>query len=229
MEKTHHLTASLYFSIAALEAFLNQQMRAHLSSTKTEEEVFDVLRKGQIMSKLKNWPTELTGMPLKLNDGTLDLIVYINDIRGDLTHPKTHGHDIYKKLEGVDPNSVIDAVAEYIVRFHEARGTRYPYWLFGWNYLNLRPDGYEIHIINDQQFCFSLQALNFKVPAAVYVEAEAWRNYFLGSFDGYMAVKQQLAGLDCCEPKLDEFPFRPILCRRWWTAEHHRSCGHVTE
>jgi len=33
MERSHHLTAALYFGLAALEAFLNEQMRKHLSPT----------------------------------------------------------------------------------------------------------------------------------------------------------------------------------------------------
>jgi len=146
-----------------------------------------------------------------------------------LTHPKTQGHDIYKKLEEIDPNSVIEAIAEYIVRFHQAQSTKYPYWLFGWNYLNPRPDGYEIFIINDQQFSFSLQALGFKVPAAAASEAEAWRDRYLGTFNGSLAIKHALDGTDRCEPKFAPFPFRPVLCRRWWSAEHHQSCGRVTE
>src|SRR6266404_4561189 len=87
MERSHHLTASLYFGIAALEAFLNQKMRVHLNA-KSEEEIFDVLRKGQIISKLKKWPAELLRKPLNIKDKTLELITMFNDIRGDLTHPK---------------------------------------------------------------------------------------------------------------------------------------------
>jgi DNA-binding LacI/PurR family transcriptional regulator len=37
-----------------------------------------------------------------------------------------------------------------------------------------------------------------------------------------------LASVNACEPK-SIFPFKPILCQRWWTSEHHRRCGHVTE
>lgn len=229
IEKSHHLTASPYFGIAALEAFLNEKMRARLSASKSEEEIFDVLRKERFMSKLEKWPSELLGKSLALNDGTLDLIRFFNDVRGDLTHPKTQGHDIYQKLEIVEPNSVIDSVAEYIVRFHETEGTTFPYWIFGWNYLNPRPGIHEIFLINDQQFCFSLQALGFQVPAAAYGEAEAWRTRYLGTFDGYVAIKQSLDAVERCEPKFDRFPFKPILCRRWWTTEHHRSCGHVTD
>jgi hypothetical protein len=224
MERSHHLTASLYFGIAALEAFLNQKMRFHLQATKSEQEIFDVLRKGKITSKVKKWPAELLRKPLNINDGTLDLIGVFNDVRGDLTHPKSHGQDIYARLETLDPDSVIDSVTEYIVRFHEAEGTRFPYWLFGWNYLNPRPNSHEIFIINDQQFCFSLQALGFQMSMA-----EKWRDQHLGTFEGYTAVRQALSWLDRCEPKVRVFPFKPILCRRSWTSKHQRSCGHVTD
>jgi hypothetical protein len=227
MEKAHHLTASLYFGIAALQAFLNERMRAHMEP-KSEEEIVDVLRKGEIISKLKKWPTELLGKPLNIQDETIKLITLFNDIRGNLIHPKTHGHDIYAKLETVDPISVISSVAEYIVRFQETESTRYPYWLFGWNYMNPKPNSYEIFIINDQQFCFSLQALGFQVAAASPAKADKWLDQNLGTFEGYMAVSQALRSLEHCEPTIATFPFRPTLCRRWWTSEHQRSCGHVT-
>lgn len=229
MERSHHLTASLYFGIAALEAFINERMRAHLKSTKSEDEIFEYLRKGQIISKLKKWPTELLGKTLALCGGTIDLITVFNEVRGNLTHPKTHGHDIYAKLEAIDPSAVISAIAEYMVRYHEAAGTRYPYWLFGWNYLNPRPDSYEIFIINEQQFSFSLQALGFTVPASAHAEAEAWRDRYLGTYEGYCAVREALGKLDHCEPKFDRFPFRPTLCRRWWRSDHHQSCGKVSQ
>src|SRR6267142_1482344 len=103
MERSHHLTGSLYFGIAALEAFLNQKMRAHLSATKSEKEIYDVLRKGEIKSKVKKWPTKLVGKPLALNTDTPALIECYNNLRANLTHPKTDGHDIYGDLESVDP------------------------------------------------------------------------------------------------------------------------------
>ena len=59
MERSHHLTASLYFGIATLEAFLNERMRAHLKPTMGEEDIFNILHKGKIVSKLKKWPTEI--------------------------------------------------------------------------------------------------------------------------------------------------------------------------
>lgn len=230
MDKFHHLTASLYFGIAALEAFLNQKMRVHLSGSKTEEEIFNVLREERkFMRKIKKWPTELFGEPLSINTKTLKMINFFNDVRGNLTHPKTIGHDIYQKLETIDPCSVVDAVAEYIVRFHEVQQTIFPYWLFGWNYLNPRPNVHEIIIGNEQFFSFSLVALGFQIPAAIYPQDKEWREHYMTTFDGYLKIKEALNSLDHCEPKDDRFPFKPILCRRWWTVEHHSTCGHVTD
>lgn len=229
MEKAHHLTASLYFGIAALEAFLNAKMRTFLASTKTENEIFNMLRKGHIMSKINDWPKKIIGESPDVNKETLDLITFFNEIRGDLTHPKTHGRDIYTKLETVAPATVIDSVTKYIVKYYEAERTRFPYWIFGWNYLNPRPDSHDIILINNQQFMFSLQTLGFRVPASAWADAESWQDRFMVTYDGYMQVKNALTSIDGCEPKIDRFPFRPILCRRWWTLEHHKSCGNVTE
>jgi hypothetical protein len=173
--------------------------------------------------------TRFLSKPLNLEESTLDLITDINDIRGDLTHPKTSGHDIYAKLDTIDPDVVVAAVAEYVVKYHEALGTRYPYWVFGWNYLNPRPNSHEIFVINEQQFCFSLQAIGLDVPAATHWEAEAWRDCYLKTYEGYKSIRDDLAKHERCEPKFDRFPYKPILCRRWWTIEHHQSCGHVTD
>lgn len=226
MERSHHLTASLYFGIAALESFLNAKMRAHLHAAKSPQEILDTLRKGRLMSKLEKWPEQLLGHALSLKAGSFELLRSFNDIRGDLTHPKTSGHDTYKDLEEIEPQTILDVVAEYIVRYCEAEGCRYPYWIFGWNYLNPRMDAYDIILINDQQFAWSLQAFGMRVPPS-YGESELWKNKTFGTYAGYLSVQSTLLN-SLCEPKSDRFPFKPVLCKRWWSQEHHRSCGHVT-
>ena len=229
MERSHHLTAALYFGIASIEAFLNYQMRVHLRATKRPEEVFTILRKGKFIKKLTEWPGEITGTPLLVNDAVMSLIRLCNDIRGNLTHPKAAGHDIYEELLTLQPPAVVDAVAQYIVCFHQAQGSRYPYWVFGWNYLNPRPDIHEIIIINDQQFCHSLAAIGFNLPSFDWARAEAWKDKHLATLSGYSTVREALISAPGCEPKFNRFPFQPKLCRRWWTSDHHRTCGHVSE
>jgi hypothetical protein len=225
MEKSHHLTASLYFGIAALEAFLNQKMRAHLTPTKSEKEIYDRLRHRDIKDKMKEWPKELLGKSVPIDRRTWDLIVFFNDLRGNLTHPKTHGQEFYDTLEKVKPTAIVDSAAEYIVRFHEAEGTRYPYWIWGWNYFNPRSNSYDFIPMNEQQFCFSLQALGFNAR----VNDDKWIDEYFGTFAGFTTLKQFLDASSRCEPKATPFPFKPILCRRWWSSEHQQTCGHITD
>jgi hypothetical protein len=223
MERSQHLSSSLYYGIATLEAFMNQEMRAYLES-KSEAEILKCLRKPDIITKLKKWPIEILHRPLNnIGDRTLEQIAFFNRLRADVTHPKTHGRAIYARLEKIDPFSIVDSVAEYIVSYRETAGTRFPYWIFGWNYLNPRSDSYDIFIVNDQQFCWSLQALHFQVSMN-----DSWLNQYLGTLEGYFAVKRALDSADRCEPKALPFPFKPVLCRRWWVKDHQLSCGHVT-
>jgi hypothetical protein len=121
---------------------------------------------------------------------------------------------------------VIESVAEVIVRFHEAQATTFPYWLFGWNYLNPRPNSYDIFIINNQQFCWSLQGLGFRTDAGS--GGDRFQQEYMTSFDGYVEVAQALGSIERCQPKAI-FPHMPILCRRWWLSEHQQTCGNVTE
>ena len=228
MELSHHLTSSLYFAISALEAFLNQKMRKHLSKTHNEKQIYDCLRRGKITDKLRKWPDEILGKPLVLRPKTMDMISFFNDVRGDLTHPKTAGIRTYRTLEQVDPDDVIDVVAEYIAQYHQARGDQFHYWLWGWNYLSPAQDTHEIMIINDQQFVHSMRALGYNVNSTMPYASEAFQQRFMSNYSGWRELADELYALDRCEPKFIEFPYQPKLCRHWWTKEHHRTCGHVT-
>lgn len=227
--KFHHLTASLYFGIATIEAFLNQQMRAHLAlTTTTEQVIFDTLRRPGFSDKLKGWPRQILQADLSIAESTMDLIRLFYKIRGNLTHPKTSGHDIYGELETIDPNTAARVVAEYCVLFLETQGEMFPYWFLGWNYLNPRPNTHEIIMINNQQFSHSLQSMGFHLPTFEARLAEEWRRKNMTSSSGYLTIKDAIDRLDHCEPKNTRFPYKPILCRRWWDQEHHRSCGYIS-
>ena len=105
---------------------------------------------------------------------------------------------------------------------------RYPYWIFGWNYLNPRRESHEIMLINEQQFCHSLAAIGFDVPAFDFARAAVWQDRYLTSLEGYRTIRDALDGAEGCEPKIDRFPYQPKLCRRWWAAEHQQTCGRVS-
>ena len=217
VEKSHHMMAALYFGIAALEAFLNGQMRLHLQQSKPADEVLDILRKSNFLKKLKKWPTEITGRSSLAPRDAVDLICLCHDVRSNLTHPKSFGHAIYERLLAVKPSDVVHAVARYIVAFHQAQGTIFPYWVFGWNYLNPRTQTHDIVVINEQQFRFSLVALGFRIPMQ-WPEYETWANDYLGTLEGFDRIRIALRGVEACEPKDVRFPHQPKLCRRWWTT-----------
>lgn len=237
MERSHHLTAALYFGVAALEAFINGRTRSFLRDQHSEQEIVDVLRYGRLrtlkkadglLDKLSAWPEILMGRPMALREGSMDTLDRFNRIRGDLTHIKTTGEDLYRTLVETDPTAVVDVVAEYIAQYHQADGSRFPYWLWGWNYLNPRPGSYEIMLINNQQFVHSMRALGWPVASDQAAASSAWEQQYMSDYTGYRSVSTALAAVDGCEPKHIRFPFQPKLCRRWWAPEHHVTCGHVS-
>jgi hypothetical protein len=237
MERSHHLTAALYFGVASLEAFINERTRTFLSGQRSEQEIVDVLRYGRLrerkkadtlLDKLTAWPEIIAGRSVDLREGSAELIDRFNRTRGDLTHIKTNGEDLYRLLETTDPDTVVDVVAEYVAQYHQASGSQFPYWLWGWNYLNPRSQSYEIMLLNEQQFVHSMRALGSSVAASLSTASMEWQQKFMSDYNGYRSVAAVLIGLDYCEPKHSRFPFQPKLCRRWWASDHHASCGHVS-
>ena len=73
MERSHHLTACLYFGIAALEGFINNHMREHLAQSMSGEEITEFLSTGRIMDKLKKWPKKIIGKRLDISADTMRL------------------------------------------------------------------------------------------------------------------------------------------------------------
>ena len=84
VEKSHHMMAALYFGIAALEAFLNEKMRSHLADQESPEAVLKLLRQTKFLRKLKMWPKEITKQSMLFPADALELILFCNDVRGDL-------------------------------------------------------------------------------------------------------------------------------------------------
>ncbi len=231
MEASHHLTATLYFGISALEAFLNQRMRLHLGDM-AEEEVTERLRKSTLVTKIKKWPKEILGAQVHLRPETLGKLIHYNDVRGALTHPKHFDHRDYEPLEVLDPMEAIDSIAEYISQFLLVANERFHYWLWGWNYLSPNKDGHQIALLPESQIVFSMNALGFPRTSGFPMAESSnssWRSTHMSGYAAYANVARYLEGVDHCEPKDRRFPFQPKLCRRWWDPTHHVTCGYATE
>ena len=233
-ERTHHLTAALYFGIAALEAFINQKTRAHLQNSYTEEAIIEVLRYGSLRKpgkdkalydKLSQWPAVLTGRNVTMPASTWGRIAQFNDLRGNLTHSKTTGHDLYGLLQIVRPSDVVDTVAEYIAQYHSAEETQFPYWLWGWNYLNPQENSYDIWTFSIDDFVMSMGAIGFRVKGGDLSESNSWRRQYMSDMVGYTQIAGVLCTIARCERRPEWAPFRPVLCRRWWDPTHQQTCG----
>ncbi len=223
--KYHHLTSALYFGIAFLEAYFNGRMRDKLNrEKKTEGEISDLLRNTRFKEKLEEWPKIVTGKALDITIEAKKMVFLSYDIRGNLTHPKTLGHDIYQKLEEIDVELFISSIAQYSVRFCEALNEIFPYWIFGWNYLNPTQEDFSLILVNNQQFLFSLQALGFGNPAGDEFRASLWKRKNMSSFEGYLNINHALKKLGHCEPRRLTV-YQPVLCRRWWDLGHIETCG----
>lgn len=228
MEISHHRMAALYFGIATLECFLNREMTRHkLRLGKEHDEIHDLLSKPYFKEKIKTWPKEIIGRELNLGPSTLQRILAINQLRGNLTHLKNYWPDTIDHLGRANPMDVVDLVAEYIIEFHLAKGELFPYWVWGWNYLCPNREGYQISLFPYTQFFHSLISLGFKPQLHTFRLSREHGEEFLSTFDGYQKVATFLRSCDQCEPKWNVAPHQPKLCRRWWDPAHQSSCGAV--
>jgi hypothetical protein len=230
MEIAHHRMAALYFGISAIESFLNLEMRDHmLRGGKTHDDVFDVLRNGGFKDKVKKWPRLILGKDLDLRSDTMDRLLSVNALRGDLTHQKNFWPEAYEELSETDPMEVVDLVAEFIIEYHHAAGKLFPYWLWGWNYLNPSQDAHDIVLLNNGQFLHSLMALGYKFELGLAHHFEAKEKAVFTDYKGYAEVAAFLRTCSKCEPKFAAYPYQPKLCRRWWDSAHQRTCGNVSQ
>lgn len=105
---------------------------------------------------------------------------------------------------------------------------RFPYWVFGWNYLNPGSSAHEIIVLGDQPFCFSIRTFGVHIPGGS-GWAKNWKDQNLPTYEGYISIRDLLRNRSNCEPKFVQFPLQPKLCRRWWAPEHHTSCGAILD
>ncbi len=225
INRYHHSTAALYFGISCLEAFANQSKRASLLSGNTEDEILEVLRSTNFIKKIKKWPKECLGARVPMKSTSMEFIALANRVRGDLTHPKTNGQDVYSQLDEVSSFMMLNVVREYIVRYHELQKTRYPYWIFGWNYLNPPGQVAETILLNDEQFVHSMRSLGLSISGGGYGVEKQWLDTALGSYEHFCGLLEGLDKLEHCEPKAENFPMMPKLCSRFWDQVHRGTCG----
>ncbi len=217
----HHLRACIYFCTAALEAFWNEKMRAHLEkSGKTDEEIWSVLRKGRILDKIEKWPEIIGAEIVSLPPYIMGHINYMLDVRNEITHPKNKDHSIYKDLDTINPFWCVKSAAEYMVVVHESLKEPYPYWLLGWNMVGLNHEC-QAFPPNAQTFLWSLKFMGFKnIPAGDYYQVKNWEQEHLMTLKAFQKLWKYLdVNAPDIEPRDPNFPQKPRLTRRWWDVQ----------
>src|SRR5665213_726394 len=182
----HHYTSALYFGISFVESLLNRKHRELLEKQGiTEDKILKTLRKSSFGDKLKNWPALICGRDIDIPGNLLAVLSELYDIRCAITHAKSRGHETYEQLDELDIDQFVTAVAEYAITLHAGLNERYPYWLFGWNYVATAPNVTTPFLINDQQFVHSLASLGVKINAFDAIASNTWRNENMRSIAGY--------------------------------------------
>ncbi len=215
----HHLSACLLFGGCAVESFLNANMRNHLKrSEESEKKILRRLRYTALREKMESWPSEIC--EIVLDRGTLEVLLGFLDLRNEVTHRKRIDHSLYKELDKTTPVNFVEVIQTSFVQLYHGRGVSFPYWLLGWNFVGFNHDQTHPVLINNQQFKHALTHMGFKVPAWEAGAADAWEQQNMKGMDAFRRLKRNYyEKAPKIEPRNEEFPMAPRLCKRWWDKE----------
>lgn len=109
IQRYHHLTGALLFGACTVEAFMNAQMRIHCAkSAMPDAEIVQVLRKGNLLEKLRKWPSVISGVSVeKLHLAT---IAEFLELRNEVTHRKRRDHSLYAELDALHIDRFVEAI-----------------------------------------------------------------------------------------------------------------------
>jgi SOS response regulatory protein OraA/RecX len=225
--RAQHLRSALTFAPTCLEAFLNRCMREWLEQRNTsEDQIYGKLRNAKFKEKLNDWPAEFCGRRPNIGVSAqrlFDLVADFLDLRNELIHPKAKDHSIYKRLDGLQPQELVSRVSEIIVSICEAKGTAYPYWILGWNFVGFNRDPTWPCVLPPSEFVHTMARMGFLKPSeALDSQASiAWQTRFLGSSRAFQELRAALRELPYDISPYVDFGWGPVhrLCKRWWDRD----------
>lgn len=216
IERYHHLSAALLFGGCAVESFLNAKMRAYCKGDGVDEDqVLKRLRYTALREKLKKWPSKFCGTAIPEVD--INGIVDFLDLRNEVTHRKRKDHSLYKELDETNVHIFVQALQRAMVTVYSGLQESFPYWLLGWNYVGMNGDETHPCLLSNQQFKHSLTRFGFNVPAWEYHAANEWERAYMSNMEGFAVLQAQVySRCPDIEPRSEQFPQIPRLCKRWW-------------
>jgi hypothetical protein len=220
--QNHHRVAALYFAIAATEAQMNEIIRlACTRSGVTDRKISGELSNLRFQSRLNRFQQIVD--PLQKHTSWRSALKQANGIRNDLTHRKTRGYETYDALEKIQMAELRLAVVEICIlasKFKAEPLPYYPYWLTGWNFVQRsKPNEFCIRL-DPFQLKVALQQLEFPGLPSFDPLGRLFFDMYLRDLDGYRRLIAFMDNLQRCRPYDPRFPFTPVLCRKWWDADH---------
>ncbi|MGL6001577.1 MAG: hypothetical protein ACRCZ4_05675 [Plesiomonas sp.] len=229
----HHVTSAIYFSIACIEAFLNHLKIEELQESDAKgDDIFNLIKNTKFNQKLQNWPKDAIGSDkgLKYSPGVMNHIERFYDLRCGLIHPKLNQTDEYKKIESLTGSKIIEVTASFLAEVWSEKDQPFPYWLLGWNFVTPRKSTQEIIKLPNQQFLYSLRALDINVPV-VSPRAEQWIQNNMKGSKCWRELHSTMKNKTYCEKQVVPvngdyiFSLKPRLCKDWWISKHVEVCG----
>lgn len=205
----------LYFGVASIEAFINQELLSVMRKEgRDEDSIASILSQSRKKAeKLKLLETSPFGSIF--DDEQYKIFGEYKKIRNEVTHPSRPDQLIYDYIEIVNVEEFVDMVKYILVKICELQGKEFQYWMLGWNYIGFNHSEIELSLGNNlQSFYWSLQQMNLegfnKLPQESFLEK---------CMTGHTAFIN-------LQKNLNEYPFdiepkhpifsSPRLTRCWW-------------
>lgn len=233
----HHVTSAVYFSIACIEAFLNHLKTEELRESHTEDsEILHLIKTANFCQKLQNWPKDAIGSDssLKYSPGVMNHINLFYKVRCGLIHPKLTQTDEYETLEALTGSKIIEVTASFLSEVWLKKDKPFPYWLLGWNFVNPRSNSQEIIKLPNEQFLYSLCALDIPVPV-ISPRSDKWIQTNMKGSKCWKELHKTMKNKTYCEKQVmpvngdNFFSLKPRLCKDWWVSKHVEVCGTPSE
>lgn len=214
-ERRRALETCLYFGVASVEAFINQELRSVMHKDGYDEDsIASMLSQSRKKTEKQNL---LKASPFSsiFDDEKYRIFGDYKKIRNEVTHSSRPDQLIYDYIERVKMAEFSDIVKYILVKVCELQGKEFKYWMLGWNYIGFNHSEVELSLgSNLQSFYWSLKQMHLEGFNTVL--QEDFLNQCMTGYSAFVAMQK----------KMDEYPFdiepkNPIfsrhrLTRYWW-------------
>lgn len=201
----------LYFGVAAVEAFFNQELREFMRKQGLpDEEILKVIA----APKIRYGAIQDSSFGDICKDIKYKEFQFYKEIRNEVTHPSRKDQLIYDYLNVVIPLEFVRLVQYIFVKVCDMQNKEYQYWMLGWNYIGFNGNNKDLFLSNNLNgFYYSFLSMN--IHGLDVSNQLSFEEDYMKGYDSF--TKTQLL--------LNSYPFdieprskfsKPRLTRKWW-------------